>query len=382
MKKTIYYWSPCLTNVGTIKSTLNSSIALARYNSNYEVILLNVFGEWSDCKRYLNNNGVKVKDLTFNYNNFLPKYGFIKSRISYILISFISLLPLLILLKKKKPDYIIAHLITSLPLILFNFFRFDTKLILRISGYPQLNYYRKKLWYFSSKNIFKVTCPTLDLLEELKQKNIFNEKKLSLLSDAIINIQDFKKKINDINFIPKIDLPKNFFLSVGRFTRQKNYFYLVNEFKTICEKYPDIKLLIIGDGELRKKVEIFIQNLNLEKNIFVISYTKNVFHYMKKATAFILSSLWEEVGFVIVEAAMSNTTVISSDCKNGPKEFLSNGGGGYLFENNKQNALVKSFELFLNESESNIYHKKVKAKKNCLKFTMFRHQIELNKILK
>lgn len=102
MKKTIYYWSPCLTNVGTIKSTLNSSIALARYNSNYEVVLLNVFGEWSDCKRYLNNNGVKVKDLTFNYNNFLPKYGFIKSRISYILISFISLLPLLILLKKKN----------------------------------------------------------------------------------------------------------------------------------------------------------------------------------------------------------------------------------------------------------------------------------------
>ena len=45
MKKTVYYWSPCLTNVGTIKSTLNSSIALAKFNSNYEVILLNVFGD-------------------------------------------------------------------------------------------------------------------------------------------------------------------------------------------------------------------------------------------------------------------------------------------------------------------------------------------------
>ena len=54
MKKTVYYWSPCLTHVGTIKSTLNSSIALAKYNSNYEVILLNVFGEWTEYKKCLN----------------------------------------------------------------------------------------------------------------------------------------------------------------------------------------------------------------------------------------------------------------------------------------------------------------------------------------
>ena len=84
MKKTIYYWSPCLTHVGTIKSTLNSSIALAKYNSNYEVILLNVFGEWNTHKEYLNKNGIKVKNLTFSFKNLLPKYGFIQSRFSYI----------------------------------------------------------------------------------------------------------------------------------------------------------------------------------------------------------------------------------------------------------------------------------------------------------
>ena len=99
MKKTVYYWSPCLTNVGTIKSTLNSSIALAKFNSNYEVILLNVFGEWSDYEKYLNEKGVKVKNLTFKFKNILPRYGFVQ-RISYLLISLISFLPLLILLKE------------------------------------------------------------------------------------------------------------------------------------------------------------------------------------------------------------------------------------------------------------------------------------------
>ena len=48
----------------------------------------------------------------------------------------------------------------------------------------------------------------------------------------------------------------------------------------------------------------------------------NVFKYFKYGELFILSSLWEEVGFVIVEAAMSNLFVISSDCPNGPSEFL------------------------------------------------------------
>ena len=52
---------------------------------------------------------------------------------------------------------------------------------------------------------------------------------------------------------------------------------------------------------------------------------------MRKSKGFILSSLWEEIGFVIVEAAMSNTAVISSDCKNGPKEFLTYGKGGFLY---------------------------------------------------
>ena len=77
MKKSIYYWSPCLTKVGTVKSTLNSAISLAKYSKRYEVKILNVFGEWSKYKNYLKKKNVEVKDLTFNYYNFLPKNGFL-----------------------------------------------------------------------------------------------------------------------------------------------------------------------------------------------------------------------------------------------------------------------------------------------------------------
>ena len=155
----------------------------------------------------------------------------------------------------------------------------------------------------------------------------------------------------------------------------------MDEFKALCHKYPDQKLLIIGDGELRSKIEKSIKQLDLSNNVFLIGHTSNVYYFMKRASAIILSSLWEEVGFVIVEAAVSNLSIISSDCKNGPKEFLSYGEGGLLFNSNKKQALYNSLLLFMNLNEKEILKKKIKAKKNSLKFTMFRHQIQLKNLL-
>ena len=111
-----------------------------------------------------------------------------------------------------------------------------------------------------------------------------------------------------------------------------------------------------------------------------MGYSKYVYSYMKKAYALILSSLWEEPGFVIIEAAMSNLFVISSDCPNGPKEFLQNGEAGLLFQSNKKNELTKKLKEFYDLGEE-IKIKKIKAKKNCFKYTMFRHSLYLRKII-
>ena len=107
------------------------------------------------------SKGVLVFFCVFYY--FLPKTGYIRSRLSYIIIFLISFFPLVTLIKKNKPDYFVAHLITSLPLILINLFNLKIKMILRISGFPKLNFFRKKLWKLSESKIFQVTCPTEDL---------------------------------------------------------------------------------------------------------------------------------------------------------------------------------------------------------------------------
>ncbi len=201
--KEIYYWSPCLTKVGTVSSTINSAIGLSKYGK-YKVTIVNTCGEWDIYKKKFSDNKINVIDFPIKFFKFLPKEGYLSSRISYLVIFLFSFFPLLRLLKKKPPEFLIIHLITSLPLFLLIFFKFNTKFILRISGLPKLNIIRRNLWKSLSKKIYKVTTPTINLFNNLESQNIFEKDKLFYLPDAMINLKDFviskhKKKILILN---------------------------------------------------------------------------------------------------------------------------------------------------------------------------------------
>ena len=381
--KTIFYWSPCLNKVGTVKSTVNSAIALSKYSrEKYKVKIINTCGEWDEYSDVFKKYNIGIIEFKYKFFSYLPKNGFLKSRISYLVIILFSFFPLYNLLKKDKPEFFIMHLLTSLPIILNNLFNFQTKFILRISGFPKLNILRKFLWSNSSKNLFKVTCPTKDLLTQLKNQNIFDVSKMFYLQDAIINIQDYieKIKLNEKYFLKKVESYNNYFLAVGRLTKQKNYPYLISEFSNYIKENKKEILLIIGDGEEKDKLNELIKKKSVSNNIFILSKINNAYPFMKKAKALILPSLWEEVGFVIVEAAFSNLFVISSDCPNGPKEFLENGNAGYLFKSNAPSELKNKIKNFVNE-EKDLKRFKLKAKKNSSNYTLFRHHLGLSKIL-
>ena len=141
-------------------------------------------------------------------------------------------------------------------------------------------------------------------------------------------------------------------------------------------------LIILGEGEEREKLTLLINKEKLENKVFLVGFTENVYSYMKKSEIFILSSLWEEVGFAMVEASICNTYIISSDCPNGPKEFLNKGDNGILFENNVYKGILKSLITYCKLDNKKIFLDKVKLKKNAHKYTIFKHYLELHKILK
>ena len=139
----IFYWSPFLSKIATVSSITRSIESIQKYNKKkLDISIIDSVGEWSGIKDKIPN--VKIIKLYKNslYNR-LPKKGFFQSRLTLLFIYFFSFFKLLNLLKNKKPDYIIVHLLVSLPLILMTFLNGNTKLILRISGLPRLNIIRK-----------------------------------------------------------------------------------------------------------------------------------------------------------------------------------------------------------------------------------------------
>ena len=136
MKK-IFYWGPFIDNkIATVKAMYNSAKGINRFSKSYKALIVNNLGEWNF--KINENNKEFFIGTKYNFINKLPKFGFIRSRFSYIIIFIITLISLKNILKKYKPDYFIAHLIVSAPLILFKLFNFETRLIIRISGKPNL----------------------------------------------------------------------------------------------------------------------------------------------------------------------------------------------------------------------------------------------------
>ena len=379
----IFYWSPFISKVATVLSVVKSAESILKYSKKKEkinVALIDAIGEWKNYENKINPKIEIIKLNEINFLKYLPKGGFIKSRISYLFIFIFNFFKLRNLLNKKKPEYLIVHLMTSLPIFLSIMLKNKTNIILRLSGLPKLNIIRYLFWKLFSKKIYKVTCPTVATYKYLLQKNIFDKNKLSVLRDPAIILNEYSKKKFD-RIEQSQFYKKKFIIGIGRLTKQKNFAFLILAFEKILKKYPDYILLILGDGEQKMKLIELINRLKIQDKVFLLGFQNNVYKYLLKADCFILSSLWEDPGFVLLEAGLSNTCVISSNCMNGPQEILSSGKNGFLFENNNLNDLLRKFDEFKKQDASELNTKKKYLKKEIKKFTQFAHFNSLKKII-
>ena len=381
--KNIFVWSPFTSKVGTINNVINSSYSLIKFSKlkNFNVKLINVFGEWNDLSSEIEKKSIKTIELnSAKFINQWNKEGYIKSRFSYIMIFIFSFLPLLKLIKKEKPNYLIAHLITSLPLMIVTFFNCKTNLILSIAGHPKINLFRKFIWKLSSKKIFKIICPSVELKKILISHNIFDENKIVVIQDPHLMIKKISRlkneKLED-TFLKNSKI----LISIGRLTNQKNYIFLIRNFKKLSLKYDDIKLLIIGDGEKKKILQNLIIKFQLENKVKLIGYEKNIYKYLKKSNFYISTSKWEGSSLAMIDAAFMGLPILCSNCPTGRKEFINNDERGFLFdEGDSENFLNKFNEMYkINPDQLKI--RLVKAKKESKKFTLLNHSLRLSNIL-
>ena len=120
-------------------------------------------------------------------------------------------------------------------------------------------------------------------------------------------------------------------LNIGRFTDQKDQITILRAANFLKNKI-NFKILIIGRGEEEQNLKKYIQNNNLHNYVKIKKFLDNPYGVIKQSDMMVLSSKYEGLPNVILEALTLNKFVVSTNCPTGPREILSNGKGGLLFK--------------------------------------------------
>ncbi|MBW8010822.1 MAG: glycosyltransferase [Chloroflexi bacterium] len=130
-------------------------------------------------------------------------------------------------------------------------------------------------------------------------------------------------------------------LGVGRLEEQKDFPTLLRAFAIVHEEHPS-HLIILGEGSQRRSLEMLISDLQIEKYVSLPGIVKNPLKYMENADVFVLSSIWEGLPSVLIEALGVDCPVVSTNCPSGPKEILEGGKYGELVPIRDVQALAKA----------------------------------------
>ncbi|WP_295586971.1 glycosyltransferase [uncultured Lamprocystis sp.] len=137
-------------------------------------------------------------------------------------------------------------------------------------------------------------------------------------------------------------------LAAGRLAPQKDYPTLIRAFAALSAG-RDLRLIILGEGPERTALESLIQQLGLADRVSLPGFRDNPFAYMSRARLFVLSSAWEGLPGVLIQAMACGTPVVSTDCPSGPREVLADGRYGPLVPVGAVEALAVAMALTLEQ---------------------------------
>lgn len=135
-------------------------------------------------------------------------------------------------------------------------------------------------------------------------------------------------------------------LAVGRLAAQKDFSTLIQAFAQVQETRP-VRLLILGEGRERPMLEALVRQLGLEQDVSLPGWLENPYPYMARASVFVLSSRWEGLPGVLIEALYCGAPLIATDCPSGPREILAEGRYGQLVSVGDVTALARAIETTL-----------------------------------
>jgi len=173
-------------------------------------------------------------------------------------------------------------------------------------------------------------------------------------------------------------------LSIGRLTDQKDQIIILKSLKILVQKKLNFRFLLIGAGNKGRELKNFVKKNNLSNYVRFAGFKVNAFKYIRSSDLFILSSKFEGLPNVLIEAQVQGVPIISSNCSTGPKEILQNGRLGSLFKVGNYISLSKLILSFCKNKNS--YLEKANLAKKFLyrydyKKNLDKYYVEIKKIL-
>ena len=298
----------------------------------------------------------KTKNFFFYSVQSFLKIPFLPHRYSTALNAMIVLF---LVIKKIRKNVIIHSMQSNVAAIIVSIL-LKKKIIIRNSENPIysminsenyfigiLTYFLKILFYNFADGIITNSKGSAKSLRYF----VFNKKKINYIYNPYldkVNLKNFKKK--------------NYIINIARLRKQKDHKTLLEAFHIFAKKNKKYKLLILGHGNLKDKLQFLCKKLNISDRVIFKGWVKDTKIYLKRSKIFVLSSVYEGLGNVLIDAINYNTPCISTNCYSGPSEILLNGRGGYLVKikspQELANKMIYSIENYSASMQKNSLAKK------------------------
>ena len=249
------------------------------------------------------------------------------------------------LLKDLKPDIVISMFCNDASFI--PSIKDGSKKILEIhfSRFKRLQYGRKGLWRLADWLRYKTDASVVSRFDKFVVLTHEDKEYWGNLRNMCVipNARTFEVNQPAILETKKV-------IAVGRFNHQKGFERLIDAWAMVVREMPDWVLHIVGDGELRTELQQEIDCLNLSAHVILGRAEKDMISVYKDASILAMSSYYEGLPMVLLEAQAVGLPIVSFDCKCGPKDVIEDGVDGFLVKEGNIEELAQKLLVLMQDA--------------------------------
>ncbi|MEC4620511.1 glycosyltransferase [Bacillus paranthracis] len=338
--KRVAFFLSSLDGGGVERMTLNLSQELSDRGYDVDLIVCNLKGGY--VKEIPSSVNVYNLDVNKGILSIFKLKKYLKSRKPEVFISakdYLNIIAIIAKLLSRIKTNLIVSTRVNISTQLSHGFTWKLKIISSLIKY-----------FYPYAN--KVVAVSEGVKADLMKLTKLNSKDINVIYNPVIT-KGLEEKLAEEIYHPWLESTNiPVIVTVARLHPQKDLQTLLKAM-AIIKKTKEVRLIVVGDGPERNKLDNFISELKLENSVSLVGFKANPYPYLKKSSLFVLSSLYEGFGNVLVEALFAGIPIVSTDCPSGPAEILNNGEFGILVPVGNADELAKAIIKKL-EQEKNI----------------------------